>query len=253
MVSTAVRVFLVIAIVFSFALPIGAVVYWRRTRKDVRWRPILVGALTFVLLALVLEPLLHQICLVADNPISRAINGNPYLYMLYGGLAAGIFEETGRYLAFRFPLRRDLERDTAVSYGIGHGGIEVILVYGAAMISLLVLAVAPQALADVPGGADTAVQLGALSVGGVLLGMFERVMAMLFHIALSIFVFVAARDRTQRSYFPFAVALHAIADMPAALYQKGVLPMAAVEIWMAVVTLYALRSARKLFLEETDP
>lgn len=253
MVSTAALAFLVIAIVFSFALPVCAVIYWRRTRKDVRWRPILVGALTFLLFARVLEAGLHYFCLIAPNPLSHAINGNPYLYMLYGGLAAGIFEETGRYLAFRFPLRRDLERDTAVSYGIGHGGIEVITIYGAAMISYLALALAPQALAELPGSADAAALLGALSAGGILLGMLERVMAMLLHIALSIFVFVAARDRSQRSYFPFAIALHAIADMPAALYQKGLLPMAAVEIWFAVITLYALRSARKLFLEGADP
>ena len=76
---------------------------------------------------------------------------------------------------------------------------------------------------------------------------------MLLHIALSCFVFLAARDKTQWTWFPFAILLHAIVDMPAALYQRGLLPMAAVELWLWVVALYALRSARKCYLEAMDP
>ena len=56
-----------------------------------------------------------------DDPaaLARAIAGSPYLYMLYGALAAGVFEETGRYIAFRWLIgkRRYPERDTAVTYG----------------------------------------------------------------------------------------------------------------------------------------
>ena len=224
MVSTASLVCMGISAAFGFILPVCALIYWRKTRKDVRWRPVIVGALTFLLFAIVLEPLLHSVCLVQDNPISRAINGNPVLYMLYGGLAAGIFEETGRWLAFRFPLKKDLERDTAVSYGIGHGGIEAVLVLGVTMIANLVFVMAyqksPLDAAAMVGGTDAAAQMAAslsgLTAGTLILGLFERVLAMLLHIALSIFVFVSVRDRRQRSYFPFAVALHAIADMPAA-------------------------------------
>ena len=52
------------------------------------------------------------------------------LYALYGGLAAGLFEETGRLLAFRFILKPHTARITALSYGIGHGGIEAFWVMG---------------------------------------------------------------------------------------------------------------------------
>ena len=264
MVTTATLVWLVIGAVFTFALPISLLVWWRKTRKA-KLLPFFVGAAVFVVFAVVLETLLHQVCVFGDNAVSRAINANPYLYMLYGGLAAGVFEETGRYVAFRWLIgkRRYPERDTAVTYGIGHGGIEAMLTLGTAYATMIVIALylrhgnQPAALAMLGGSAEALstyiAALGQLTPGTVLLAMLERGAAMLLHIALSIFVFLAARDRTQWTWFPFAVALHAIADMPAALYQRGMLPLSVVEIWVWVVALYALRSARKQYLEAMDP
>lgn len=57
----------------------------------------------------------------------------------------------------------------------------------------------------------------------------------------------------RRGYLAFAIGLHAIFDMPAALYQFGyVKQLFPVELWLAVCALYALRSARKCYLEECD-
>ena len=257
-------IWLCAAALFAFALPIGTLLWWRGTRKA-KLTPFFVGALVFVVFALVLEPLLHRVCLLGDNAVARAINANPYLYMLYGALAAGVFEETGRYVAFRLLLskRRFPERDTAVTYGIGHGGIEAMLLLGVtyglyAAIALLSRSGNYSAALALAGGeaGDVAMmlgRLGQLTPGLCALAMVERVTAFLLHIALSCFVFLAARDKTQRSWFPFAIALHAIADMPAALYQQGMLPLWAVELWLAVFALYALRSARKCYLELMDP
>ena len=44
-----------------------------------------------------------------------------------------------------------------------------------------------------------------------------------------------------------------MAGLAAALYQRGLLPLGAVELWIFVVALYALRSARKNYLEAMDP
>ena len=125
MLSTATMIWLACGALFCFALPIGLLVWWRRTRHA-KLTPFFVGALTFFLFALVLEPLMHQLFLVSDNAVSRALNASPWLYALYGALAAGVFEETGRYFAFSVLLtkRSYPERDTAVTYGIGHGGFE---------------------------------------------------------------------------------------------------------------------------------
>ena len=245
MIPTATLVWLILGAAFAFALPIGLLVWWRRTRRA-KLLPFFVGAAVFVAFAVVLETLLHQVCVFGDNAVSRAINANPYLYMLYGALAAGVFEETGRYIAFRWIIgkRRYPERDTAVTYGVGHGGIEAVLVMGVTYAAYV---------AQLLNGTLDAGLMQSITPGAVLLAMLERGAAMILHIALSIFVFLAVRDKRQWTWFPFAVALHAIADMPAALYQRGLLPLSAVEIWVWVVALYALRSARKQYLEAMDP
>ena len=257
-------IWLCVAALTAFALPIGTLLWWRRTR-GAKLTPFFVGALIFVVFALVLEPLLHRFCVMGDNAVARAINANPYLYMLYGALAAGVFEETGRYVAFRLLLskRRFPGRDTAVTYGVGHGGIETMLLLGVTYGLYAALALfarsgnyaAALALAGGEAG-DVAMmlgRLGQLTPGACALAVVERVSAFLLQSALSCFVFLAARDKTQRSWFPFAIALHAIADMPAALYQRGMLPLWATELWLAVFALYALRSARKCYLELMDP
>ena len=264
MLSTATLVWLCIGAVFGFALPVGLLVWWRKTRRA-KLLPFLAGALIWFVCAGVLEQLLHSALLLGDNAFARAVNGNVYLYMLYGGLAAGVFEETGRYVAFRWILRKTRypERDTAVTYGIGHGGIEAMLILGVTYASYALLVLfyragnADAALALVGGDANALAGslglIGQITPGVCAVAMLERTGTLLFHIALSLFVFLAARDRTQWTWFPFAILLHAIADMPAVLYQAGKLPLAATEIWVWVVALYALRSARKCYLEEMDP
>ena len=255
-------VWLCVAAAWGLLLPVGLLIWWRKSHRA-RLAPFFAGALVFVVFALVLESLLHRVVILGDNPVARAINAEPYLYMLYGALAAGVFEETGRYAAFRWLLtkRRYPGRDTAVTYGIGHGGVEAMATVGVSFALYAAVAVFlrsgdPASAAALAGGDAGVLQvlgaLGQMTPGFCLLTMLERLAAILLHIALSIYVFLAARDRRQWSYYPFAVALHAIADMPAALYQRGLLPMWAVELWLCVVALYALRSARKCYLEQMD-
>ena len=62
---------------------------------------------------MVLERIFHF--LVLQSGAGTVIQGNIWLYALYGGLAAGIFEETGRFLAFRFVLRGRQDRITALA------------------------------------------------------------------------------------------------------------------------------------------
>ena len=199
-------VWLIIGAAFSAALPIGLLLWWRRTRQA-RLLPFFVGALIWFVFAGTLEQLLHSAVLLGDNALARAITGNPYLYMVYGGLAAGLFEETGRYVAFRWLInkRRYPERDTAVTYGIGHGGIEAMLTLGATYATMIVVAFylrhgnQSAALATMGGSAEAlstyTAALGQLTTGTVLLAMAERAGAMILHLALSLFVFLAARDR----------------------------------------------------------
>ena len=128
-------------LVFSIVFPVGLMLYFRK--KGGKWIMFLIGAASFFLFALILESILHNLLFL--TPLWVVLQSNIWLYGLYGGLAAGVFEETGRLLAFKLFLKDDREPITALSYGIGHGGAEAILLVGLTMASNLILAAAVSA------------------------------------------------------------------------------------------------------------
>ena len=112
---------------------------------------------------------LHYLCILSDNAVSRAILSSPWLYMLYGALTAGIFEECGRFCMYKTVMRRYDGRAAAVTAGIGHGGIEAMTVSAASMALYLVFALCwnagdTDALLKLAGSAETA-QTVAASLG----------------------------------------------------------------------------------------
>ena len=125
-----------VSMLLSLAAVIAAFVYGRkRFRAPVS--SFFVGVGVFILFALVLESLLHNLLLT--TPVGQKIFGNMWLYALYGGAAAAIFEETGRIFAAKTFLRRQNDVPNAYMYGAGHGGIEAIFVGVISQISNLSL------------------------------------------------------------------------------------------------------------------
>ena len=220
---------ILLAVIFAYALPIAATVIWcRKTKASIV--PVLIGAVTFFVFANVLEQLLHIVCLLNDNAVSRFLNGNVWAYGLYGAFAAGIFEETGRFVAFKTVLRRYTPKQNAIAYGIGHGGIEVILILG---MNYLLLAIA--ALTGFSAGLESLQpSFEAITSGIVATAALERIFAFTVHIALSVFVFTAVHRQEKGWMFPLAILLHALLDFPAVFCQQGLLSVAALECYVGV-------------------
>lgn len=97
-----------------------------KEQTKISW--LIAGAVGFVISARMLEVGVHYFYIVADNPVSRFINGNTAAFVLYGITMAGIFEECGRLIILKYNLKKDRTRENAVIYGIGHGGIEILTV-----------------------------------------------------------------------------------------------------------------------------
>jgi uncharacterized membrane protein YhfC len=139
MVSTLSIIFMAISLLIAVGLSPGPFLFWRK-KHGLKLIPSLVGAGMFIIFALVLEQTLHAIVLKPSSdgniPLMRDA---PFLFVLYAVLAAGVFEETARLIAFIFLKRRYESVGTGLSYGIGHGGIEAILLVGLTMLSNIVL------------------------------------------------------------------------------------------------------------------
>lgn len=226
----------------GIGIPLAAAVIFKLKRRNT-WLPsVFIGAATFFVFAMILEQLLHSIML----PI---VSGNTAAYCIYGILAAGIFEETGRFVAYKILMKKHLSTDNAIYMGIGHGGFEALLLLGLNMFSYFIIAL----VSTVTGSTDLFTsqvppemaetfksQLEAISqvgISNVLLSMFERLIAMTLHICMSVWVYEAVARKGKLWLYPAAIAAHALFDLSAVLYQTGVLTsLSAVYIPMTIFT-----------------
>ena len=233
-----------VAALVGIAVPV-ALAWWLVRKYHIRWQTILIGAGTFIVFALVLEPILHQV--VLKGPHGASIMGNTWYYALYGGLAAGLFEETGRFLSMKFLMRREPSSAMpGVGYGIGHGGVEMLIIFGITMISNLVVSMMMNAgqtdllLSGVPEEAREQAlaqfsQLETLTAGSLLIGLWERLSALVLQLGLSLMVWTAVRRSGKWLWlFPAAILLHALVDAVAVVLSKSV-SMATVEVVICAI------------------
>lgn len=251
-----------VSALISIGLPAALLVLWKKKTK-VRFKPFLVGMAVFFVSVMVLESIFHQFMVVIDSPIKRFIMSSPFIYAVYAGLAAGIFEETGRLIAFRFFLNKENGREAGVAYGIGHGGIEAVLLVGIAMINNLVLVLtlnsmgAEKYLSMLPAETADTVRVGLESLYSTpaamfLVGGIERVFAIAFHIALSVLVFMAVKRQGKKYLYPVAILLHAGVDFFAVLGSTGIIKsLLVIEGIVAIFAAAASVYAYKLYKEDT--
>ncbi|GGE67976.1 YhfC family intramembrane metalloprotease [Priestia taiwanensis] len=246
MVNETTMTWMLVVAVFSFLVPIVVLIFLKK-KYDASLKVFFIGMLTFFLFASVLEGFVHKVVLV-DNEVTKELFSNPWLYMVYGGLMAGIFEEIGRYMMFKYTLRgRETWKD-GVTFGAGHGGIEMILITGLGSITSYVYATminnntfdSLMTTSEMIGPLQTVKQQlleTEWHMSGV--AIVERTMALFLQIGLSILVLYAVRSKKFK-YVLYAIGVHAIINFPAALYQKGVIS----NIWMleGIVTLVGIAS-----------
>ena len=142
MVPMASIVGMVVSLLICLVLPLGGLL-WLVTRREggVRKYPKVGRAFAAGMLAFVLSQVLTRIPLMTwlstqDAPWAQWLVSGPV-----ASFSAGLFEETGRLLVMLWLLRRFHRWVDGISFGLGHGGIEAILLVGLAQASYLGLAV----------------------------------------------------------------------------------------------------------------
>lgn len=202
-------------------LPLGIVIVLGM-RKKLSVMPFFVGLLSFFVSQMLFRvPLLS---FLGTLPWYLRFASNPFVSaLLIGGLSAGLFEETARLLGARVFCRGRLEWRDAVSFGLGHGLCEVVLLVGISYLNSAVMAVllnvgAVGLLEGIAPGMTEVItgQFASLEPAMLAVGVGERIPAMVFHIFASVMVFSGVRRR-QIAWYLLAVLLHTLLNGTAAL------------------------------------
>ena len=241
--SAQIALFVIGTLLFLIIPPVIAII-WTKKKKE-KFTTVLVGAATFLLFAIILEKTLQNILVfpvqmgLPEHAAAKFISARPVLWALLLGLFPGVFEETGRLVAFKTVLKKRKNRETGVSHGIGHGGFEVMLVLGINYIMYIVYAsminagtfgdLVTQLEAQAPGQAEAgytiAAQLASFSAGDLLLGIVDRIFAFMYHTGASMLVFYACKDKKKFWLYPLAILIHTLIDASVGLHMAGVISL----------------------------
>lgn len=166
---------------------------WRK----VSWGLFAMGAATFILsqvghipFNLVVQPMIAR----ASAALSE--QGRLIVMALFLGLSAGLFEETARYLTYRYWATDARTWGKGMMLGAGHGGIEAILTGVSVIASFYVLnayRTGAMSLDTIPAEQQPLIEqqiqaLFTMPWYGTLLGAVERLFAITFHLAASLLV-----------------------------------------------------------------
>ena len=227
MISPFAIVFSIVTVIVALILPpVFAVAYALKNRKQGILSAWLLGALGFAVPQILIRMPVLQL-LSANSGFVAFAQSHMILYGLGLAFTAGLFELAGRY-AVALLLRKRLTCRRALAAGLGHGGIEAMILIGISYITNLVFIfmlntgsfdamVAQTAVA----GADTA-QLEAVRDALVntsgwmfLLAAVERLLTMVLHAAMSALVcFGVHRGKTLAASLACLV-LHTLVDASA--------------------------------------
>lgn len=231
------------SLLVSSLVPVFLFIYFRRKYK-ISFKSVGIGMLTFIIFAMILEQILHSV--VMRNNLIRT---GTIAFALYGALAAGVFEETGRFISMKFVLKDKRQWQDGVAFGIGHGGIESIMIGTISNLSNLAIAELinsnkfNEMLTGLSG--DSAAIKSLETVRNTLINTspalfafsgVERIFAILIHIAGSILVLYAIKNK-KIIYLFIAILGHALVDFLPGLYQAGIISVIQAEIMVCLFSI----------------
>ncbi|GGJ57444.1 putative membrane protein YhfC [Anoxybacillus voinovskiensis] len=240
-----------IQLFLSLFVPFALIIYGRK-KGWLSWKAFGVGMLIFVLFSQVLEKIVH---ILVMDPSGTSLKGtdNVWAFVAYGALAAGVFEEIGRYIGFRFMLKNHRTFGDGLSFGIGHGGMEAVLIGGLSAVNMMVMS----HLVQTGQFEQVASSLPATQVEMLktmlnqpdwvyVLGSIERMFAIAIHMALSLLVLYGVR-KGQFRYVVYAIFIHALIDVVPALYQVKIISNVwTVETLLAFIAIASLVFIRRM-------
>lgn len=219
-----VQINVIAAIIFniaiSFGLPLAAFIILLRKAGYRIIKPVLVGILVFLVMQMVIRVPLVMFVL-PRTPAFGAIMEYPVSYGIFLGFTAGLAEELGRWLGYKTILRKRTDWLTGVGYGVGHAGVESVILVGMMSVHDLLYALhinrdtleplttgMEQRLLDRVYGYLTELHPAIAMLEGV-----ERISVFFIQIAFSLMVLYGIKTKNA-VWLALAIFAHTIVDAP---------------------------------------
>lgn len=226
--------FMFVTLILAVGFPIGLVIYLY-IKKRISIKAVLIGALMFFLFQIILRiPALVYI--QSQGWYQVFAIQNTMLTVIIIAFTAALFETIGRYVGLKYLLKNKLERKNGIAYGIGHGGIEAILLVGITYVINIVYSI----LINTGVISSTLVpQLINTSPSLFLAAGIERVFAILFHIAAALLVTYGIMEN-KKIYIFYSFMLHFLLDGILVILQVSGVSVWGVELWVVFIGLMSL-------------
>lgn len=235
-------------------LPILLWIYFTR-RLALPWKLVLAGGLTFIA-----SQVLHIPFVFGINTFLQSL---PLLVnAIILGLLAGMFEETARYILFKFILKNAKSWKEGILVGLGHGGTEAILLgISVAATFVFMLGYRNVDLSTVPSIPADQLELAKQQVAAfwsapwymALMGFVERIFAICLHVSLSVMVLYAVVYR-KPIWFWLALLWHALVDAVAVYVgqEVGILAVEGLVAVFALISIWVVFRMRQQFERDRE-
>lgn len=252
MVSTTSIIYMFISLILSIFVPLGLIIFLKLKYK-ISFKAVFIGVLVFFVFQVLLRiPIITYLSQTSWYTINVA--STPIILAIFLGFTAGLFEEGGRYIAFKFVLKKERKWKDGIAFGLGHAGIESILLVGLAYISNIVISFLINSgsfniLNNSTGSGQNLDKLKDILINTesymFILGGFERLFVLTIHIGLTLIVLYGIR-KGKKIYLLLAIFLHTGIDMIAVL-SKNILITEGMILLISIGFLIFIFKAKNLF------
>ena len=231
---------------------------WLIRKFKLSWRLFIAGGVTFIASQVLHIPLLFGLTALFKNATlpSPPETWTTVFNAILLGLLAGAFEETARFVLFKFFLKKARTCNEGVLVGAGHGGVEAILIGVVAALTLVQMVVmrgADLSALGIPAAQLQAVQQQVTAFWQTpaylgFLGLTERIFAVCLHLCLSAMVLYSLSAH-KPLWFWMALLWHATVDAAAVFFAHSLGSVAVEGLVgaMAILSLAILFALRKRF------
>jgi uncharacterized membrane protein YhfC len=247
MVSITSVIFIIISIALCAAFPLTILIYTHR-RYGVSWKVVLAGSMAFI----ISQPMLRiNILNGLNNSIWFSINvmQDYIIYSLFLGITAGIFEETARFICFKFFLKNKCQWHSGIAFGAAHGGIEAMIFAFPACINNLIYSLSINSgkfesmltKSGISSNVISQMKVSLISAKSYLFIIpgLERVFAITLHIAMSLMVLYAVKYK-KSIYFLYAILFHALVDSPLGVFRHFGVNVMFSELYVSIMALISI-------------